>query len=557
MKRKILQIGLISLLGWLTATQVFAQSGLMKGKHNFTKGDTLRGTLNEMRSWFDVTFYDLNIKVDPEKRTISGYNDIHFKVLAEQTTMQIDLFKNLDVDKLVLNEKELEFTREYNAVFIKIPETLAVGSQQSLRFYYSGKPTVAKNAPWDGGFSWKKDKNEKDWFSVSCQGIGASVWWPNKDHQSEEPDSMRISFAVPNTMIGVANGQPRDTIKEGDFTRYVWFVENPINNYGVSISGGDYVHFSDSHVSGKDTLSLNYYVLSYHLEKAKKHFEQVKPMMKCFEEYLGPYPFWEDGFALIETPFLGMEHQSGIAYGNNYKTGYNGSDYSMIGLNFDYIIIHEAGHEWWGNSVTSYDIADMWIHEGICTYSEAIYVECLHGYERAMDYVNAKKRVIGNSQPIIGHYGVNKEGSPDMYNKGMLIFNTVRHMVDNDKLWFDIIKGMADDYKHAIVTHDTIVNYISKKADMDVTKVFDQYMKHPNIPVLEYKVKKRRKKILVDYRWKTDVKDFVMPMKYKDKKGDWQKIQVTNEWQKMTLKKMKPKNFEWAERMFYVKYEKK
>ena len=554
--KKLLTL-LIVCCAFVGSTLTAKAQGLMGHKHDFTKADTLRGTLSPVRTWFDVTYYDLNIKLDPEKRTISGYNDIHFKVLEKNKVMQIDLFENLAVDKIEFDKKELTYKREHHAVFINIDEDLPIGSQQVLRFHYSGEPTTAVRAPWDGGFVWNKDNNDKHFIGVACQGFGASSWWPNKDHQSEEPDSMRISCAVPNGLTCVANGQNEGTTEEeGDYTRHHWFVSYPINNYAVSMTIADFTYFSDIHVSGKDTLALNYYVLPYNLEKAKKQFEQVKPMMKCYEEFLGRFPFWEDGFALVETPYLGMEHQSGIAYGNKYKTGYNGMDFSGIGLDFDYIIIHEAGHEWWGNSLTTADIADMWIHEGFCTYTEALYVECLHGYEKAMDYVNAKKRTVANDKPIIGHYGVNKEGSGDMYNKGMLILNTVRHLIDNDELWFEILMGLTQDFEHQVVTSKQVTDYINEKSGKDFNKVWKQYLTYKDLPTLEYKTKKAGKKnTKVSYRWKADVAGFDMPLQYIDKKGNKQWIMPTTEWQTMTVKGVKVKDFVFNNRQFYYSME--
>ncbi len=555
-------ISLLCLLLFCTSLQIFAQ-GLLDGKEKFTKGDTLRGSLNDNRSWFDVFYYDLNIKVNPETKTIEGYNDIHFTVLQESNTMQLDLFENLNVDKIILNEQELKFDREYNAVIIKIPETLLLRKSYVMRFYYSGKPTIAKRAPWDGGFVWETDKNGKPFIGVACQGLGASVWWPNKDHQSEEPDSMGINCAIPDSLglRCIANGQNRGTEVEGDWKWHKWFVSYPINNYDVSINIADYTYFGDKYISttdNKDTLDLNYYVLTYNLDKAKKQFEQVKPMMKCYEKHLGPYPFWRDGFALIETPYLGMEHQSGIAYGNGYKTGYAGSDFSGIGLEFDYIIIHEAGHEWWGNSITTEDIADLWIHEGFCTYTEAIYVECMHGYETAMDYVNAKKKRIGNKDKIIGIYGLNREGSGDMYNKGMLLLNTVRHTIGDDELWWNIIKGITTDYAYSIVTTKKIEDYINEKTpDVDLSKVFEQYLRNPKIPTLQYKINKKGRKTTVSYKWDADVKGFNMPVMYYDRDGKVKSLTPSSDkWQTTTIKKLKPKNFKWAKRLQYYKLDK-
>ncbi len=538
----------VLLLLLISGLSLNAQS-LLTHDHDFDKGDTLRGTLNEMRDWYDVVFYDLNIKVDPEARTIEGYNDIHFTVEEGHEIMQVDLFENLNVDKVEFGDKSLKYTREYNAVFLDFEEALPKGTHK-IRFHYSGKPRVAKRAPWDGGFSWDKDEKGNHWIGVSCQGLGASVWWPNKDHQSEEPDSMRISCAVPTGLTCVSNGNLRSQEVEGDYTRFNWFVHYPINNYAMSINIGKYAHFQEFSVNGDDSLALDYYVLDYNLEKAKKHFQQVKPMMKCYEEFLTPYPFPKDGFALVETPYLGMEHQSGIAYGNNYKTGYNGFDYSRIGLDFDYIIIHEAGHEWWGNSITTEDIADMWIHEGFCTYSEAIYVECMHGYDTAMDYVNAKKASVSNDRPIIGPYGVNEEGSGDMYNKGMLILNTIRHAIGNDDIWFEeIIKGLLIDFEHQVVTSAQVEEYINKKSGMNFDAVFDQYLRHTNPPTLRYKLDDKGKNL--SFKWDCDVEGFDLKTAYYDAKGKKQTIAPTTKWQTIKIKKMKSKKVKFDKRSAY------
>ncbi|MGB0932250.1 MAG: M1 family metallopeptidase, partial [Chitinophagales bacterium] len=449
--------------------------------------------------------------------------------------------------------RQYQSDMQFNAVFIEMGELVKPNEMQQLTFYYSGTPTVAKRAPWDGGFVWKKDDNDKHFVGVACQGFGASSWWPTKDHQSDEPDSMRIAGTVPSDLVMASNGRLRNTTKKEDWTTYEWFVGYPINNYNASITIADFVNFNDSYESPTEgKLDLRYYVLSYNLEKAKKQFEQVPPMMECYEEWLGPYPFWKDGFAMIETPYLGMEHQSGIAYGNNYLTGYAGTDFSRIGLTFDYIIIHEAGHEWWGNNLTSFDIGDMWIHEGFCTYSEALYVECMNGYETAMDYVNAKKPTIGNREPIQGPYGVNKEGAGDMYNKGMLMLNTVRHAVGDTELWKEILKGLQTDYRHSIVTRKDIVKYVNDKTGRDFSPIFAQYLDYTSVPQLQFKTTKKGKNLIVDYRWEADAEGFNLPFKYKDHKGEWQKLDPTSEWKSIKIKKMKAKNLEWAMREAYV-----
>ncbi len=550
--KNIFRISLL-LIGLLTMTNGTVEAQLMEEKDKFTRADSLRGTLSELRSWFDVHYYDLHVQVFVDEKYIEGYNKIYYKVLEESDVMQIDLFDNLQVNSILYKGEKLKYKREHNAIFIELGETAEVGSLQSLTISYEGQPQIAKNAPWDGGFVWEKDEEGKDWVGVACQGLGASVWWPNKDHQSEEPDSMLITCTVPKGLTCIANGNMRSQREDFDNSIFEWFVSYPINNYNVSLNIGDYTHFSEV-FEGADgrKLDLDYYVLSYNLETAKEHFKQVKPMMACFEEALGPYPFWEDGFALVETPYLGMEHQSAIAYGNKYLTGYAGMDYSRIGLDFDYIIIHEAGHEWWGNSITSYDIADMWIHEGFCTYSESLYVECLYGYDKALEYINAKKPSIRNERPIIGPYNVNKEGSGDMYSKGMLFLNTVRHIVDNEEVWKEgIIKGLLKDFENTIVNTDTIVQYINRKSGKKLDRVFDQYLKHPNIPVLKYKLDSKGK--MLSYKWDADVEGFDMPVKYIDRKGNSVWLNPTTEWQDTKVKMKKTKKVKFEEDLFYIK----
>lgn len=548
----------IGILFFIISKQSLKAQLFSEDTEKFTLADTLRGSITPQRKWFDVKYYDLNIKVNPEQKTISGYNDIYFAATEAGKVMQIDLFENMQADSILYGGKKLNYERKFNAVFITFPDGVnPAGSLQKIRFYYSGAPTVARRPPWDGGFVWTKDQQDNPFIGVACQGTGASLWWPNKDHQSDEPDSMRLSCAVPNNLQCIANGQNKGTTNEGDYTRYHWFVSYPINNYGVSVTIGNFAHFSDVYVSGKDTLQLNYYVLAYNLEKAKKQFEQVKPMLACYEKFLGPYPFWRDGFALVETPYLGMEHQSGIAYGNNYKTGYNGMDYSRIGVDFDYIIIHEAGHEWWGNSLTTADIADMWVHEGFCTYSESLYIECLYGKEKALQYINAKIPWVSNDGPIIGPYGVNHEGSGDMYNKGMLILNTLRSIVDNDEQWFAMLKGLQTQYKYGIVTQDTILNYFNRKTGKDLTSFFKQYLFYPDIPTLEYKIEKHKKGTQLAYRWKADVPDFNMPVKLLDENGDYQLLQPeTGKWKTLNLKTGKNTEVQFAHDLYYINVQK-
>ena len=503
-----------------------------------SRAEVLRGALRQERDCYDVTYYDLQITPDMETKSIAGECAIHFNALFDFQSMQIDLFDNMLVDEITLNDQEVTFTRDFNAVFIKSPVTVAKGRKGIVTVKYHGIPTEAKNAPWDGGFIWKKDSNGKPWVGVACQGTGASLWWPCKDHQSDEPDSMRIACTVPSDLRFVSNGNETSTtiLPDGKIA-FEWKVSYPINNYNVTLNIGDYVHLQDVFVSEDgDSLDLDYYVLRENQEKAKLHFEQVKPMLSCYEKYLGKYPFYRDGYALVETPYLGMEHQGAIAYGNKYKKGYSGMDRSGQMLPFDYIIIHETGHEWWGNSVTSADIADMWIHESFCTYSEAIYVECLYGYDTAMTYVNALKSTVANTKPMIGTFGLNREGHSDMYVKGMLFLNTLRHVVNNDDLWWPMIKNMSDTtFKYRITNYEEVVSFFNEKTKLNLTSLFEQYVKNAGLPVLEYSIKSSRKKVCFKYRWNANVTDFNMPVELKvgqekirlTPSGKWQKTQFS------------------------------
>ncbi|MEX2591055.1 MAG: M1 family aminopeptidase, partial [Chitinophagales bacterium] len=358
-------------------------------------------------------------------------------------------------------------------------------------------------------------------------------------------------------LMNVSNGRLRNTeVLENGWKRFNWFVSNPINNYNVTLNIADYAYFSDEYERAESTETLHYYVLKENLEKAKTHFEQVKPMMRCFEEYMGHYPFWEDGYKLVETPYLGMEHQSAIAYGNEYKTGYAGRDYSRIGLEFDYIIIHETGHEWWGNAVSVADIADLWVHEGFCTYSEAIYVECMYDKEKALEYINAKKPGVQNKKPMLGVQGVNHEGSSDMYSKGMLILNTLRSLVEDDELWWNTIRALVAEFSYTTTDTEEVVAFLSEKLNKDLTAFFEQYLAYPNIPVFEYRLDRSRKSAELSYRWKADVADFDMPIIIRFAGEEKWIFPKRGEWQKMEIPLRKKEDFSVAEELFYVGVEK-
>jgi len=501
----------------------------------FTRRDSLLGGFSSERTSYDVQRYDLNITVNPEKRSVAGYNDITFKILKNTSKIQVDLFENMQVDSIVFEGKKLNYKRDFGAVFIDFEkQQTADGSDKKLRFYYSGNPLVAKNAPWDGGFVFSKDNTGKPWIGVAVQGTGASLWFPVKDSQSDEPDfGTSIKVAVPNGLMNVSNGRflGNEDLKNG-YTRWDWEVKSPINNYDITLNIADYVHIHDNHKG----LDLDYYVLRENEEKAKKHFEEVKPMMDCFQSKFGKYPFAEDGYKLVETSYLGMEHQSAVSYGNKYKKGYNGHDNSGtgIGILFDYITIHETGHEWFGNSITSKDIADMWIHEGFTTYSESVFVECQFGYDKAQIYLNGQKKSVANDKPIIGKFGVNNHGSTDMYYKGAQLLNTLRHIVNDDAKWWKILLKYSETYRHKIIDTETVIAFFNTEIETDLTPIFNQYLQYTNIP--ELIVEKEKKGIR--FKWKTEVTAFKMPVILKENDKEI-RLDVTNDWTFYPLKNSK------------------
>jgi aminopeptidase N len=520
---------------------------------SFSEEDSLRGSLRPQRSCYDVTFYHLNLSLDLTHKTLKGYNDIHFKALDDFDELQIDLFYNLFIDGIEFDGESLPFRRKYNAVFIDFPK-VKKGENGLFRVHYSGQPKRANDPPWDGGFVWSKDKNKNPWVAVSCEGIGASLWWPNKDHLSDEPDSMAISITVPDSLVCIANGNLRneEQAEEGKKT-FHWFVSYPINNYNVSINIADYVHFSDVYVSSDgQEMACDYYVLPENLEKAEQHFLQVPEVLACFEQYFGKFPFWNDGFALVETPYLGMEHQSAIAYGNQYKRGYLGT---MIprDMDWDYIIVHETGHEYWGNSVSCNDLAEMWIHESFTTYMEALFVECQMGYEHAVRYLNFQRPFILNKEPIIGPMGVNWEDwkGSDHYYKGAWILHTLRHCLDDDDKWFKLLQSLYTEFALSHTTTEELVGFINAFTGEDYTAFFEQYLYFANIPVLEYRLREKRDELTISYRWRADVEGFSMPV-WVWKKGQKEVLKASQEWQEVSWKDVHWKEVEFATELFYI-----
>ena len=494
----------------------------------YSAQDTLRGSITPERIWWDLVYYDLDVTVQPKVKSISGTNTIHYKVVSPNNIMQIDLQPPMKLIKAVQDEVELSINQNRNAHFIQLEKKQNRKKIEQIVLHFEGQPKEAINAPWDGGFSWKKDYNGNDFIATSCQGIGASVWWPNKDHMYDEVDSLQMKITVPKHLKAVGNGRLRAVTKNEKTASYTWFVSNPINNYGVNINIGDYVDFSETYNGEKGNLDMHYFVLKDNLSKAKKQFLDAPKMMKAFEYWFGPYPFYEDSYKLVEVPYLGMEHQSSVTYGNRYMDGYLGRDLSGTGwgLKFDFIIIHESGHEWFANNITNKDIADMWIHEGFTAYSENLFLDYYYGKEASSEYVIGTRKRIRNDRPIIGKYNVNAEGSSDMYYKGANMIHMLRQFTKNDEKWRGILRKMNAKFHHQTVTTQQIESFLSDEIDLDLHSFFNQYLRDVRIPTLEYNIDKN----ILHYRWTNVVEGFKMPIEFESNK-QWQWLYPTVSWQ--------------------------
>jgi aminopeptidase N len=524
MLKKMLAVGLL-----LNSFYAVAQNT------TFTRADTLRGAITPERAWWDLTYYHLQVKPNAADSSITGSTLVQYKVLKPAQVIQIDLQKPLQVQKVVQDGQELKYERDGNAFFITLNKEQKTGSTESIEVFYSGRPRLAKRPPWDGGVQWVPDGKGNTIISTSCQGLGSSVWWPCKDHMYDEPDSMMISVTVPANMKDISNGVLRSVTDNDDKTKtFNWFVKNPINNYGVNMNVANYESWDEVYKGEKGNLPVSYYVLPENLEKAKEQFKQVPMMLKAFEHWFGPYPFYEDGYKLVEVPYLGMEHQSSVTYGNGYKNGYLGRDLSGTGwgLKWDFIIIHESGHEWFANNITYKDVADMWVHESFTNYSENLYTEFYFGKEAGADYVIGTRKVIANDIPIVGTYGVNQEGSKDMYYKGGNMLHTIRQVVNNDEKWRQILRGLNKEFYHQTVDGSQIEAYVSKHAGRDISKVFDQYLRDVRIPVLEYQFKNG----VLQYRWANVVDGFDMPVKVQIGNGKDQFLYPSTDWKNVKAK---------------------
>lgn len=510
----------------------FVLSGTVLSAQRFTAADSLRGMLRPERLCYDVRYYDLNVEVDITGKRIKGCNTVHYATLREFNMLQMDLFANMQIDSILHGGRSLAFYRKHNAFFVDFGAIQPQDRLDSISIYYQGSPTQAVNPPWDGGFTWNQDRNKKPFVGVSCEGIGASLWWPNKDHLSDEPDSMRIRCTVPPGLFCVSNGvlRSRTELPDSAGTCFEWAVSYPINNYNVTLNIADYVHFSDTFTSPTDgsRLPLDYYVLPYNLNTAKKHFGQVHRVLAAMEKYLDKYPFWNDGYALVETPYLGMEHQGAIAYGNRYLNGYLGRHIPQVPD--DFIILHESAHEWWGNSVSCFDLAEMWIHEAFTTYMEAVYVEEYYGYETAVAYLRDYRNYITNLLPMVGPKDVNfKDHDTDIYYKGALMLHVLRGCINNDALWWDLLKSFYRRHSMGHARSEDFAALVAEKTGKDYAWFFNQYLYDKNLPILELKLSENKRELFA--RWQTQQAEFPMPVTINKKRfvpgKEWTAVPLT------------------------------
>jgi len=528
---------------------------LVQDTTHYTHADTLRGSNGPARTWWDVQFYDLHVRVSLADSSVKGWNAITYRVLQPSRDMQIDLQQPLEIDSIVQDGRKLTYRRDGNAFFVTLQANQRAGETRAITVWYHGKPHVGRRLPWDGGFTFARDSLGQPWIATANEGVGASIWWPNKDYLGDEPDSQRIAITVPDPMIDVSNGRLRSTTHNRDgTTTYEWFVISPINNYDVTINAGQYAHFSDTLDGEAGRLTLDFWPLAYHADTAKRQFQQVIPMLHCFEHWFGPYPWFADGYKLVETPHLGMEHQSAIAYGNHFLNGYLGHDLSRtgIGLQWDFIIVHESAHEWFGNNISDQDRADMWLHESFANYAEGIYTECRLGKTAGAAYMIGARAGVRNDRPIIPAYGVNAQGSGDMYPKGGNLLLTIRTIIDDDAKWRDILRGLNKAFYHQTVTGRQVEDYISREAGIDLSKVFAQYLSTTQIPVFEYRVQvAERGGGMLSYHWANVVPGFDMPVRVNIPGLGTRTLRPTEAWQ--TLEVSSPRAAELSvDERFYV-----
>lgn len=527
MKNTLKSLAALSLVG----LPLLLNSSAMAQK-TATRADSLRGSITPERAWWDLKHYDLTVQIDPSTKSIKGSNKITYKVLSEAIVLQIDLQEPLKITAITQGGELLTFRREGAVHWVTLRKKQEVGQVEQVLISYEGMPKEAIRPPWDGGITWQKDSKGLPFVASSNQGIGSSIWWPLKDHPADEVDSLDMHVTVPKGLMDISNGRLVEIEVGKDTDTFHWKVVNPINDYGVNINVGDYVHFGEKYEGEKGTLDMDYFVLRENLEKAKVHFQDARRMMQAFEHWFGPYPFYEDGFKLVDAPYLGMEHQSSVTYGNGYQNGYRGRDLSGTGwgMKFDFIIIHEAGHEWFANNITYKDVADMWIHESFTNYSESLFLDYHYGKEAGQAYVRGTRMNIANDIPIIGTYGLNKRGSGDMYYKGGNLLNMIRQLLQDDDKWRLILRGLNKEFYHQTVTTEQVESYISTQVGWNLGKVFDQYLRDTRIPIFEYYQQGGE----IQYRWTNAVKDFDMPVDVQ-LNGKVIRLQAKTSWQKLEV----------------------
>ena len=507
------------------------QSQITAKKDTLTLQDTLRGSITAERAWWDVIKYDITVEPDFATKTLKGTNVITFRSNGDGQRMQLDMQKPMEITRISFGKTNPTFTRNGNVYYVDFKKKLIKGEVNNITVEFRGKPREAVTPPWDGGWIWQRDSFGNPWMSVACQGLGASVWYPCKDHQSDEPDSALLTMIVPSDLTAIGNGRLRKLERSGQKSIYTWAVVNPINSYNIVPYIGRYVNWTGEYNGEKGKLDLSYWVLEGNLTKAKKQFTQVIPMLKCFEHWFGPYPFYEDGYKLVESPHLGMEHQSAIAYGNGFENGYLGKDLSGTGWGkkWDFIIVHESAHEWFANNITTKDIADMWVHEGFTNYSEVLFITCEYGVQAGNEYAIGLRKSIHNDKPLIAPYGVNKEGSVDMYAKGANLVHTIRQIINDDEKFRTILRNMNKEFYHQQVTSEQIELYLSQQSGKDLSKIFDQYLRTTMIPRFEFVIAGTK----LRYRWSNCVEGFDMPLKIDTGSTIW--LSPTTEWKETKI----------------------
>lgn len=545
------------IIALVAATFTCSAQFIQKTSEKFSRADTLRGMLRPERTCFDVKHYSINLELFIKEKSISGFVEMKFEALTDFKKMQIDLYPNMSIDSIVYKSSNCHYTREFGAIFIDLPN-IKKSSIDSIRVFYHGVPKIAKNAPWDGGFVWSHDNNKNPWIGVACESEGASLWWPCKDHPSDEPDSVNFTMTVPYSMTCVSNGQLVHKTALGDTRNtFEWKVTNPINIYNVTFYVGDYYLIDGEYIDFKDRkLSKKYWVIGKKFFVAKLHFKQVDGMLHAYEQYFGPFPFFDDGYSLVEAPYLGMEHQSGIAYGNNYNSGYLGGRIPAD-QKFDYIVIHESAHEYWGNSVSADDRADMWIHESFATYCEALYVEWINNYQKSVEYLLYQKPGISNRSPIVGPRDVAYDGwkDSDMYIKGSWMLHSLRNTVNDDQMWFKYLRALYDHFKISVTNTTEIVKFTNDYFKKDYTPFFQQFLMFNSLPILEYYVENKGGGILLYYRWKSDVEHFNMPQKIGNGTDLW-RIFPETKWKRTIFKNITKENFKIDESSFLMEIQK-